>query len=125
MKTTQPMTLDNIFSYLQSPPPRYINPEIAVCYILAVLLEGDSYGSHLVKQISKTYPTYRLSETVLYSAITFLIEEGLIISYQQKAEGRGRPRQMYRLKESAQGKARELAQMGTHYLSSANLAQAA
>ena len=38
----------------------------------------ESYGTELIQKLESEYPTYRLSDTVLYSAIKFLEEEGVL-----------------------------------------------
>jgi hypothetical protein len=48
MTMTMTMTFDDIYRYFQSPPPVYLNKELAVCYILSVVLQGDSYGTELI-----------------------------------------------------------------------------
>jgi DNA-binding PadR family transcriptional regulator len=50
--------------------------------ILAHLIEGDSYGYQINKEImEKTNNLYELKEATLYSAFRRLEEAGLIISY--------------------------------------------
>jgi DNA-binding PadR family transcriptional regulator len=104
------LSLASVRNFFQSPPPTYLNKEQAVCYILSVLLHGDSYGTELMSHLEEKFPTYRLSDTVLYSALIFLEKEAITIPYWQKTEGRGRPRRMYSLaahwREEAQALAR-------------------
>ncbi|NJK99622.1 MAG: helix-turn-helix transcriptional regulator [Spirulinaceae cyanobacterium SM2_1_0] len=109
------MKFDDIYQYFHSPPPHYLNKEVAVCYILAMLLERESYGTHLIEQLANGYPAYRLSDTVLYSALKFLEQEGTIMGYWQKVPGRGRPRRMYYVSEAAQSQATELARLWYDY----------
>ncbi len=91
------MHLDDVYRYFQNPPATYLNQELAVCYVLSVLLRGDSYGTELIQLLEREYPTYRLSDTVLYSALKFLEDEGLVTGYWKKVEGRGRPRRMLQI----------------------------
>jgi hypothetical protein len=50
------MKFENIYQFFQDPPPVYLNKELAVCYILSVLLEVDSYGTELIAQLEKEFP---------------------------------------------------------------------
>lgn len=109
------MKFDDIYQYFNSPPPNYLNKEVAVCYILAVLLEGESYGTLLIEQLANDYPAYRLSDTVLYSALKFLEQEGTIAGYWKKVAGRGRPRRMYYVSEASRRQAEELARLWYNY----------
>jgi DNA-binding PadR family transcriptional regulator len=110
------MKFQDIYHFFQAPPPIYISKEVAVCYILAVLLEhGDSYGTALIQQIENDSSLYRLSDTVLYSALKFLEDEKVIDGYWQKVEGRGRPRRMYQVRNSKLDFARQLGQLWEDY----------
>jgi DNA-binding PadR family transcriptional regulator len=103
------LTLASVRNFFQSPPPTYLNKEQAVCYILSVLLQRDSYGTELTSHLEENFPTYRLSDTVLYSALIFLEKEGITIAYWKKTEGRGRPRRMYSIAAQWREEARVLA----------------
>jgi DNA-binding PadR family transcriptional regulator len=110
------MKFQDIYHFFQAPPPIYISKEVAVCYILAVLLEhGDSYGTALIQRIEQDSDLYRLSDTVLYSALKFLEDEKVIDGYWQKVEGRGRPRRMYQIRNSKIEFARQLGQLWEEY----------
>ncbi len=109
------MNFDDIYSFFRNPPPVYLNQELAVCYILDILLEGDSYGTELIARLERESSTYRLSDTVLYSAIKFLEGSGTIVGYWKKVEGRGRPRRMYRIEPDWMTKAREFAYFWSQY----------
>jgi DNA-binding PadR family transcriptional regulator len=109
------MKFDDIYRFFKNPPPLYLNQELAVCYILAVLMDGDSYGTELISRLEKDSETFRLSDTVLYSAIKFLEGSGMISGYWKKVEGRGRPRRMYRIHPDWEGKAREFANFWSSY----------
>ncbi len=111
------MKLDDIYTFFQQPPPVYLSKEVAVCYVLYTLVEkGDSYGTALIQAIENEYPFYRLSDTVLYSALKFLEDEGIIDGYWKKVEGRGRPRRMYHIVGEKAEQARELSQLWLRYL---------
>ncbi|MEO0457801.1 MAG: PadR family transcriptional regulator, partial [Cyanobacteria bacterium P01_A01_bin.114] len=58
-----------------------------------------------------------------YSALKFLENQGAIMGYWKKVEGRGRPRRMYRLRPDWQGKARELAELWHRYMLGQRTAQ--
>lgn len=108
-------TLDEIYKFFETPPPFYLNKELAVCYVLAVLLRQDSYGTELINLLETEYPTYRLSDTVLYSALKFLEDAGAIVGYWKKVEGRGRPRRMYQITPEWRERAEELARLWDDY----------
>lgn len=116
------MKFDDIYNFFQAPPPFYLNKELAVCYVLAVLTRGDSYGTELIQLLETEYPAYRLSDTVLYSALKFLEEEGIITGYWKKVEGRGRPRRMYQIQSDSAQRAQELASLWNDYVQKYNSA---
>ncbi|WP_390903795.1 PadR family transcriptional regulator [Trichothermofontia sichuanensis] len=110
------MKFEDIYRFFRDPPPIYLNKELAVCYILSVLLERDSYGTELIQQLEHTYPAYRLSDTVLYGALKFLEDETTIVGYWKKVEGRGRPRRMYQVAPEGRQRARDLARLWGDYV---------
>ena len=111
------MKFQDIYRYFQEPPPIYLSKEVAVCYILSTLLaQGASYGTALIKRVEDEYALYRLSDTVLYSALKFLEDEGVIEGYWQKVEGRGRPRRMYQVAENKLEQAKSLSLLWERYL---------
>jgi DNA-binding PadR family transcriptional regulator len=109
-------TFDDIYRFFQDPPPFYLNKELAICYTLDQLLLQDSYGSELIRNLNREHPSYRLSDTVLYSAIKFLEDEGAIVGYWQKMQGRGRPRRMYQLNPQWRARAYDLARLWQGYV---------
>lgn len=115
------MKVEDIYQFFQNPPPIYLNKELTVCYVLSVLLRGDSYGTELIHRLEAQYPAYRLSDTVLYSALKFLEDEQAIAGYWKKVEGRGRPRRMYIVRPEWQSQAEELARLWQDYISGAKL----
>jgi DNA-binding PadR family transcriptional regulator len=119
------MKFDDIYRFFRNPPPLYLNQELAVCYILAVLMDGDSYGTELISRLEKDSDTFRLSDTVLYSAIKFLEGSGMISGYWKKVEGRGRPRRMYRIHPDWEAKAREFASFWSSYSQASRIPQTA
>lgn len=109
------MKFDDIYQFFQDPPPTYLNKELAVCYVLSVLMEGESYGTELIGRLEGEYPTYRLSDTVLYSALKFLEDQAAITGYWKKVEGRGRPRRMYQIRPEWGEQAQDLARLWHDY----------
>ncbi|PZV13602.1 MAG: PadR family transcriptional regulator [Leptolyngbya sp.] len=114
------MKFEDIYRFFQAPPPFYLNKELAVCYVLAVLGRGDSYGTELIQLLENESNAYRLSDTVLYSALKFLEEEDIIVGYWKKVEGRGRPRRMYQIQDDAQQHAKELSHLWKEYVNRSN-----
>ncbi|MEG5161460.1 PadR family transcriptional regulator [Microcoleus sp. AT3-A2] len=114
------MKFEHIYQFFQDPPPVYLNKELAVCYILSVLLRGDSYGTELIGQLEREFPIYRLSDTVLYSALKFLEDEAVITGYWKKVEGRGRPRRMYQILPEWRHQAQDLARLWHEYIGQGN-----
>lgn len=109
------MRFEDIYQFFRSPPPIYLNKESAVCYVLSVLLQKDSYGTELIQLLENNYLAYRLSDTVLYSALKFLEDETIITGYWKKVEGRGRPRRMYQVSSEWQPQAQDLAHLWHEY----------
>lgn len=105
------MQLEDIYQFFTNPPPLELGREQAVCYILSVLLQGESYGTGLIQQLECEYGNYRLSDTILYAALEFLESQGAVWSSWHKAEGRGRPRRIYQLNPAWHDEARKLAQL--------------
>ncbi|MFB6277782.1 MAG: PadR family transcriptional regulator [Halothece sp.] len=110
------MKFEDIYQFFENPPPTYLNRELAVCYVLDILLQGESYGTELIEQLTENYPKYRLSDTVLYSALKFLEQSGMIKGYWRKLQGRGRPRKMYQIVPEHQRQAEELAHLWRNYI---------
>jgi DNA-binding PadR family transcriptional regulator len=117
------MKFEDIYQFFQAPPPFYLNKELAVCYVLSVLTRGDSYGTELIQLLENEYPTYRLSDTVLYSALKFLEDEGIIEGYWKKVEGRGRPRRMYQIRSAAVQQSQDLTRLWFDYVKKQNSVQ--
>nr|WP_233222765.1 helix-turn-helix transcriptional regulator [Chroococcidiopsis sp. CCALA 051] len=69
------MKLEDISQFFTAGPPIYLRIEQAVCYVLSVLLAEESYGTRLIQKLESEYPHYRLSDTVLYAALSFLEAE--------------------------------------------------
>ena len=103
------MNLEQVFQFFRNPPPAYLRPELALCYVLSVLLEGESYATELRSRLNNEHPRYLLSEPVLSTVMNLLEAENAITCYCQKVPGRGRPRRMFKLNPQWQPKAIELA----------------
>ena len=111
------MKFKDIYHFFEEPPPIYLSKEVAVCYVLSILLQkGDSYGTALIHYIETDHSLYRLSDTVLYSALKFLEDEGVVEGYWQKVEGRGRPRRMYQIMPEKMELASQLSELWQKYL---------
>jgi len=115
------MKFEDIYQFFRDPPPVYLNKELTVCYVLSVLAEEDSYGTELIQKLEREYVMYRLSDTVLYSALKFLESETAIRGYWKKVEGRGRPRRMYQIHPEWMQKAEELGHMWQEYVRKGSL----
>lgn len=109
------MKIEDIFNFFKSYPALFLNSELAVCYIAAVLVRRNSYGTELIQRLEFEYPGYRISDTVLYSALNFLREEGMVATYWKKVEGRGRPRRMLQIRPGAEEQVQELALLWQQY----------
>ncbi|WP_421657700.1 PadR family transcriptional regulator [Leptothermofonsia sp. ETS-13] len=109
------MTIQDIFNFFAGPPILFLNHELAVCYVAATLLQEDSYGTEMIQRLETEYPGYRVSDTVLYDSLKFLIAEEAITSYLKKVSGRGRPRRMYQIKPEAKEKLQDLARFWHEY----------
>lgn len=118
IKRFKEMKIHEIYEFFQNPPPTYLCQELAVCYVLSVLLEAESYGTELIQRLETENPLYRLSDTVLYSALKFLEDEKAITGYWRKVEGRGRPRRMYQINPDWLPQAQELASLWRGYAGS-------
>jgi DNA-binding PadR family transcriptional regulator len=108
------MRLEDIYQFFTARSATYLTQEQAVCYVLSVLLEGESYGTELIQKLESDYPPYRLSDTVLYAALNFLETEQALASRLQKVEGRGRPRRMYQVSPQWFDEAQKLAALWTN-----------
>jgi hypothetical protein len=108
--------LEAIRAFFEQPPIQHLGLELAVCWILERLLDGDSYPTALMHDLSDVHPKLRLSETVLQQAISFLDQQGAISSYAQRCPSRGRPRRMLHLLDTRRGEAQTLMPPWRHWL---------
>ena len=100
--------LGAIQAFFDQPPIQHLGLELAVCWILECLLQGDSYPTALMHDLSSAHPKLRLSETVLQQALSFLDQDGAISSYAQRCPSRGRPRRMLHLLDDHRSAAEQL-----------------
>lgn len=109
------MKLEDIYQFFQNPPPTYLSQELAVCCVLSILLQRESYKTELIERLESKFPLHRLSDTVLYSALKFLEDKKGITSYWQKVQG-GRPRRVYHVNPEWQDQAQGLAHLWQEYM---------
>ncbi len=109
------MKFENIYQFFQNTPSTYLSQEQAVCYVLSVLLQRESYGTELIRYLKTQYPDYKLSDTILHVALRFLESQQVISSYWKKVEGRGRPRRMFQIAPQALSQATALAHLWQDY----------
>ncbi|NEP57911.1 MAG: PadR family transcriptional regulator [Symploca sp. SIO2G7] len=110
------MRLNDVYQFFQDSCPTAINKELAVCYVLSVLTQKESYGTELMQIIKREYPTYRLSETILYRAFAFLERIGAVSCRKQRTSGKGRPRHIYKLLPEWREQAEELSELWHAYV---------
>lgn len=109
------MDFQDIYHFFEEPPPQYLSKELAVAYILSVLLEGESSSVVMLERLAFTHPTYRLSEHVLRMTLDFLLAKGVVQSRWEQPQGRGRPRRLYWLTPQSRSLAQDLAQRWQQY----------
>jgi len=100
--------LADIERYFHQPPPRFLDLELAVCWVLDCLLRQDNYPSGLLQRLQHEHPELRLSETVLHQALAFLDGQGMLGHYSKRCPSRGRPRSMLHLQHEAREPAERL-----------------
>lgn len=109
------MKLGDIYQFVQTPPLTFLCQELALCYILSVLIKGESYRVELMERLKTEYPTYRLSATMLDSALSFLEAENAVFCYPKNNPGPGHPRLMFEISPSWLLQATELAGFWQQY----------
>ena len=100
--------LSDIEHYFQQPPPLFLDLELAICWVLACLLQNDSYPSGILHSLQSEHPQLRLSETVLHQAVDFLDQQEMLDCYTNRCPSRGRPRRMLHLHQDARNEAERL-----------------
>ena len=92
----------------QNPKPTFLTVELAVCYVLHVLLETDAHRTELRQRVESDYPGYKLSKTIFYRAMRVLERKQLIVKYWDRNR-RGLPDQTLKVHPYRLAKAEELA----------------
>lgn len=114
--SSDPNKLDAVYLFFREHPPVFINNQLAVAYVLSVLVRQDSYGTELMEALKNEETIFRVSDTVLWNAFRFLRSEDIVEEYStEKHEGRGRPRKMFKLREKYRPQAKELALLWDAY----------
>jgi hypothetical protein len=91
--------LQEIVAYFESQRIHQLTTEEAVAFIVSCLDEGDKYGLELITILEST-ELIRMSTPILYKAIKFLKDEGVMTSYKVLQGGRGAPRKNFKLVKS-------------------------
>lgn len=110
------MELETIHQFFQTSQPEFLGQELAVSYVLSVLLQRESYGTELLQLLASEYSEYRLSDTILHNALKFLEAEQIVNTHWKKAPKRGRPRLIYQLNSSWLPEAVKLANLWHQYV---------
>ncbi|MGC6483653.1 MAG: Pex protein [Synechococcus sp.] len=112
--------LADIERSFRQPPPRFLDLELAICWVLDCLLKNDSYPSGLLQRLQNEHPKLRLSETVLHQALEFLETQGMLARYSKRCPSRGRPRHMLHLESTYRSEAEKLMKPWQHWLADVN-----
>lgn len=91
------LTIESVINSFSEDRLVFLTAEQAICYVAYRLIKGDSYGTELIQELTRRTNRYQISDTICCKALNFLVREGLATSFEQKIEGRGRPRRMYQL----------------------------
>lgn len=95
--------IEDWFRTVQAP---FMSYELAVCFVCDRIRLESQYASKLIQEV-EAVAGYRLSDTILYKALSFLRRSHFVREYSQSIEesgsgGRGRPRQMFAIGEGMQ-----------------------
>jgi hypothetical protein len=100
---TSQLSWKNIRQHFSDSKITYLAKAEAVCYVLWLLkTRNTTYGTQMTQLIKDEFNLLQISDTVLYNAIGFLEDEGVIQSRSESGGGRGRPRTMYTFKNIPQ-----------------------
>jgi DNA-binding PadR family transcriptional regulator len=91
------LTIESVINSFAEDRLVFLTAEQAICYVAYRLTKGDSYGTELIQELTLRTNRYQISDTICCKALNFLVGEGLATSFEEKVEGRGRPRRMYSL----------------------------
>ncbi len=87
------MVLQRVKNFYAADRPRFLGVEEAAAYLSYLLLEdGGFYCSGAIEKLPQGL---RLSDTTILNAVRELNADGLLRDYEEKTDGRGRPRVMY------------------------------
>ncbi|MEB3274380.1 MAG: PadR family transcriptional regulator [Prochlorothrix sp.] len=109
------MNWNRIYQFFDDPPPKYLPKELAVAYVLSLLLEGETAGVEMIERLEQQGSPYRISEHILRIALDFLLAENAITRRWDSSHGRGRPRRLYCLTATGIPLAQDLAQRWRQY----------
>lgn len=100
LSVTVKPNLKSIKDFFENPPVTYFQIEQAKILVVATtLLRPDmAYGTGIINDICQ-HTFSQLSDTVFYRAVVELEKEGVISSYRQNVEGRGRPRRYFKIND--------------------------
>ena len=94
---------------------KQINKGVLELAVLKLLNEKDQYGYAIMQQVKDRSDTQlHMKDGTLYPILYRLEDNGLIESYWQTVEGRGKPRKYYRITKTGSN---ELEKMIQDYLS--------
>jgi hypothetical protein len=95
---TTTITIEQAIKDLKATKPHQLNLPEAMAFAVVQAQEGPIYLSGFMASAKPGFP---MSDTIAHAALKSLEEDGAIEGYWEKAEGRGRPRRMYRLVDGA------------------------
>jgi DNA-binding PadR family transcriptional regulator len=112
------LTIQHVTDWHTQPQTKFLKVEEAICYILALTLDSGAEGTYGTGLINSAPEGCVLSDTVLYAALKFLLEQKLLTVKTIALPGRGRPRNVYKIERSSIATCKELAKLskvlGTH-----------
>jgi hypothetical protein len=95
---TTTITIEQAIESLKATKPHQLNLPEAMAFAVVQAQEEPIYLSGFMASVKPGFP---MSDTIAHAALKSLEQDGLIEGYWQKAEGRGRPRRMYKLVNGA------------------------
>jgi len=102
------MSKSKLIEMLSSATAQQMNKRMAAAYLCHLLItrKDGFYGSGVLSSLPDGW---RLSDTMLATAIALLDAEGWVICNEQKVVGRGRPRKIYTIAPGAEEQVKESA----------------
>lgn len=107
------LTIDRVVDWHINAQIKFLKVEEAICYILAKTLDSEGEGTYGTGLIESTPEGYALSDTVLYRALAFLLEQELLTVATVAMPNRGRPRNIYKINQAEIAQCRKLAKLST------------